>query len=285
MEIPKVNADENVKKENENVKPHDIRLKEQVNQVFEEFKRKQEEKEKRDVFEEQIAQDILNKDRNEIPNDDIRVEENENKINVEVVDNINDIEEDDPAEFIKVDINAQNIDRPNFNDGNDDIIENEKENKELNENELELEIEHRLADAIRDAANEVADEKQDILENAAQAENNDVANIEPQDVEAILEKEEFKDTARNIGHELNPEEIEHIIQHKGNLDYDHEFPPFVTAARQSTFNAVLQLISSIQAYMPNMKVYVFDLDLDNEQQKTVSIIELLYFQHPSGSPK
>lgn len=54
-------------------------------------------------------------------------------------------------------------------------------------------------------------------------------------------------------------------------DDDHEFPPFVTAVREKTVKEVTQLVASVQEYFPGRKIYIYDLDLDKDTKKQVSV--------------
>lgn len=62
---------------------------------------------------------------------------------------------------------------------------------------------------------------------------------------------------------------EKTIRDEQRKDDDHEFPPFVTAAGDRTFQQVTQLVASLQSNMPGRKIYIYDLDLTADQKKHV----------------
>lgn len=248
------------------------KVKEQVQKVFEEFKRSQQEKENKNVFEADIEE---NAQENAQEND------NDNGVIDEEVEKSKDNPDDDVdeanADFIKLDIDAGDADDKIVDNVVDDAIGKLNQKIDTNGKELEVEIEERLAEALKDAANKVEEERQELQKEDT---NKEQANK----IEEELEKEEFQDTVKNIDTNLKPNELEKlrrkIVVKNGRHDEDHEFPPFVTAARQSQFHEVLQLIYSIQNMMPGEMVHVYDLDLTNDQKKhlmSICIVRLQIF--------
>ena len=74
-------------------------------------------------------------------------------------------------------------------------------------------------------------------------------------------------------HPLEIERLKELVnKQKAKNDDDHEFPPFVTAARRSTFKQVMQLVASIQQHLPGRKIHIYDLDLLKDQKKQVSYL-------------
>ena len=192
------------------------------------------------------------------------------KIKVEVVDNVKEIDIDDKkADFIKID--QSNI--------RNEPLDTKEKNVENDDAGLEKEIEERLAEALKDAANKVGEEREEL---EAKLDHQKGENLEKKEaqIEEKLEQEEFHDIEKNLETNFNPETIEELqmkfAKRKAKHDDDHEMPPFVTAVSQSTFNAVLHLLYSIQMTMPGETVHVYDLDLEDDQRKTVS----LYFINP-----
>jgi hypothetical protein len=54
--------------------------------------------------------------------------------------------------------------------------------------------------------------------------------------------------------------------------HSHDIPAFVTAVSQQTITQVEHLVASIQYFYPNEVIYVFDLDLkDNQRRKVIEI--------------
>ncbi|KAH3797637.1 hypothetical protein DPMN_151221 [Dreissena polymorpha] len=188
----------------------DRRVKEEINKVFEDFKRKQELEHKG------LKADNVN-NLNNVP-------VNNNKLTIV------DEESDDAKPAKKVDEEILGDDRddekPASDGGKDvgdhfeeivegafDMINIDEEKKEL---KVEREIEERLAEVIKDAANEAADE-----------------------VDEETEQEKLKETIRQNNNitfpdrQLNPAEVQRINDNAAvdtrRHDDDHEIPPFVTA--------------------------------------------------------
>lgn len=249
----------------------DRKVKEQVDKVFEEFRHKQQENERKNIFETNIGdKEIYNEKAEEnVENDageeEIDEEEEKSKVKVEIIDKIEDAEDAENADFVKLDIDAGAADDKVVDDAIDNTIDKMDKKDEANDKELEIEIEERIAEALKDAVNEVADKRGGLDTGVKKSE-------EAQQLEdEKIEKEEFKDAARNIQIKLAPDKLEklrnQLVIKKGKHDDDHEFPPFVTAARQTTYGAALHLIYSIQLMMPGETIHVYDLDLTNEQKK------------------
>ncbi|XP_052221764.1 uncharacterized protein LOC127838212 [Dreissena polymorpha] len=243
----------------------DRRVKEEINKVFEDFKRKQELEHKG------LKADNVN-NLNNVP-------VNNNKLTIV------DEESDDAKPAKKVDEEILGDDRddekPASDGGKDvgdhfeeivegafDMINIDEEKKEL---KVEREIEERLAEVIKDAANEAADEVDEETEQEKLKENPQRDLVEPVIAADILEKKEYKVAVDEMDRQLNPAEVQRINDNAAvdtrRHDDDHEIPPFVTAVRQTQIKEVTQLVASIQHSLPGRKIYVYDLDLTTEQKK------------------
>lgn len=253
------------------------RVKEHVNQVFEELKHKQREnkdrEEKRDVFEDYKRDNKLKDDNNEAwlkqMVDDL--EKGKDQAGDDTLRNDDD-EQDQEANY---NVGGNNDDDMGLFEVDEDP---EKEKQEL---EIEKEIEERLAEAFKEAGNKAADDigvkqKNEILE--AEMKKDILGGLERKDeemkipeVKQVFEKQQFKYAVNNMGKNLNPLQVQQMnikaqreaLKH----DTDHEFPPFVTAVRKSTIDQVTQLVASIQQFMPGRKIYIYDLDLDKNQKR------------------
>ncbi|KAK3604456.1 hypothetical protein CHS0354_015630 [Potamilus streckersoni] len=239
------------------------KLRDQARQIFDEFNKKKEvEKQKID----QIKEDQVALDDTWLPDDG----------------NGDDGEGDDGKDVLPND----KIKMP----ANDDQVVDELKspNEEKGSKEIEMEIEEQIAEAFKEAVDVAFDKAVDNAEKKIadesikagdqkalddlNSDNVDEGTFKHED----SEKKEFNEAVKKIASRLNPLQLEqqHILTNRktGVDDDDHELPPIITAVRQSTMEAVMQLISSIQNYLPGRKVYVYDLDLNKFQKKQLVAI-------------
>ena len=248
----------------------DSKVKDKIKQVVQDFKRKRDEKADSNVFKADMNEEEIER----LIQDKLQGE-GEQKVEVEVVDNVKDIDIDDnKADFIKID---------QHNVGNAPVDTDEKQS-DKNSNGLEIEIEERLAEALKDAANKVEEERHEQEEkHELDKDKGDNNKEKAEELEEKLEQEEFQDAAKNVQMKLNPDAVEDLrkkfAKRKAKHDDDHEMPPFVTAVRQSTFDTVLHLLYSIQLMMPGETIHVYDIDLDAEQKKLVRLYLVKYSVH------
>lgn len=63
--------------------------------------------------------------------------------------------------------------------------------------------------------------------------------------------------------------VQSVVLSEGG-HHSHEIPVFVTAASQQTFGQIEHLVASIQYFYPQENLYIFDLDLTDDQRKKLS---------------
>ncbi|KAL3848590.1 hypothetical protein ACJMK2_019439 [Sinanodonta woodiana] len=172
----------------------------------------------------------------------------------------------------------------------DEVVDELKSPDEKKDSkEIEKEIEEQIAEAFKEAVdvafdksvdngeNKIGDDRINSVDQKAQGDLKNSDNIDDGTLQhEDSEKREFNEAVKKIAKRLNPLQLEqqHILTNRktGVDDDDHELPPIITAVRQTTMEPVMQLISSIQNYLPGRKVYVYDLDLNKFQKKQLMAI-------------
>ncbi|WAR28714.1 hypothetical protein MAR_014418 [Mya arenaria] len=260
------------------------RVKEEINKVFEDFKQQQADKNAEKVKNIRLNEDDFGNDiddgRDDIPDNDKPFYDDDVETGDDVFGNNEDESNNDDNAGGK---------RKDFGDHFEEVVQdafdeiNEEEEKE--DLKLEKEIEERLADVLKDAVDEVAEDeaekgkadKYDAVNQKVGVPLADQREVQVPEVKDVFDKKEYKVAVNNMGRRLNPLEINQLngkaAYEAKRKDDDHEFPPFVTAARQSQIKEVTQLVASLQHNLPSRKIYIYDLDLTKDQKKHTALAE------------
>ncbi|KAL4219756.1 hypothetical protein ACF0H5_020170 [Mactra antiquata] len=254
---------DNVNDEYTDGDPINRRVKAEINKAFEEFKKKQADK--------------IENGENEFQ-DDIDNDENGD-------DNYEGNDDDADDDDFDENDNNYNEDLEQNADIDDTMVEDDEQDSEEEREEIELDkqIEERIADVFKEAFVEAKEEIKDLDEIQGQKDDgvvdkilNEAGNLDVDipKVQQVFEKREFKLAVDKVGQQLSPLQVkrmnEKAVREAKLKDSDHEFPPFVTAARQTTFEQVKQLIASIQILLPGRKIYIYSLDLTDDQKNELA---------------
>lgn len=130
---------------------------------------------------------------------------------------------------------------------------------------MELEKEHRIESKIAEILDEIKDP--DDVKPTEKVDNNSIRqgfinDRKPPAMPAV--DEAFIDKANKIVEKMAPENK--IARIKVQQEH-HGTPEIVTAATRDHFEAVKQLVYSIQKFYPKEKIYIFDLDLTDQQRR------------------
>ncbi|XP_045200210.2 uncharacterized protein LOC123554262 [Mercenaria mercenaria] len=268
------------------------RVKQEINKVFEEFKKQQDEKmnkvkkENVDVFRDyKVGLNKVEQDEENInTNDKQQLFPDDNGEVFRDFDMDEKIRNDDLVSQNEVNAAADDADEKIDYGMFEEEEDMEKEREEL---EVEKEIEERLAEAFKEAIHEAAEEvekkkveednkmmniQQNHQPNIAGGDTINAGNIKVPEVQPVFQKkEEFKFAVNNVGKRLNPMQVRQMNENARRdalrHDDDHEFPPFVTAVRETTVKQVTQLVASVQEFFPGRKIYIYDLDLNKDTKR------------------
>lgn len=146
---------------------------------------------------------------------------------------------------------------------------------------MELEKEHRIESKIAEILDEIKDP-----DDVKQTEKVDDKSIrqefindrKPPAMPAV--DEAFIAKANKIVEKMASENKIAMIKVQQE---DHGTPEIVTAATRDQFEAVKQLVYSIQKFYPKEKIYIFDLDLTDQQRRHVSLTYILKCTAPENS--
>ena len=229
-----------------------ITLKRHAESVFEEEKRKHEEREKMRELKEKVKEELRKEDEEEVA---------ELTKNDELLKTINQ-KLKDKQHVLDDEIKEQAVEAK-FDPAD------EKEKIHLKE---EMAIENDIAQILDSVDKAHKDDPKDSEENQAVNEQpvvndgNQPFLKEPHVVD-VKPKKVFVDKTAMLAQRFAPEKLP-----EGH--HSHELPALVTATSQKTFVQVVQLIDSLQKFFPDKFIYVFDLDLHEPQRKKV--VSLFY---------
>lgn len=129
---------------------------------------------------------------------------------------------------------------------------NDLERKDLKN---EMEIENRIAELMDD------EEDSQKADQMAVEDYNDPQKPVRRDPKV---QQEFQQKAEQIAKVVHSKSV---VLSEGH--HSHDIPAFVTAVSQQTITQVEHLVASIQYFYPQESIYVFDLDLNDNQRKKV----------------
>jgi hypothetical protein len=135
---------------------------------------------------------------------------------------------------------------------------------------MELEKEHRIESKIAEILDEIKDPddvKQTEKVDDKSIRQEFINNRKPPAMPAV--DKAFIAKANKIVEKMASENKIAMIKVQQE---DHGTPEIVTAARRDQFEAVKQLVYSIQKFYPKEKIYIFDLDLTDQQRRHVSLM-------------
>ena len=234
-------------KYDEQVETREDTLKRHAESVFEEEKRKHEEREKMRELKEKVKEELRKEDEDEVA---------ELTKNDELLKTINQ-KLKDKQHVLDDEIKEQAV------EAKFDPVD-EKEKTHLKE---EMAIENDIAQ-ILDSVNKAhkddpndSEENQAVNEQPVVNDGNQPFLKEPHVVD-VKPKKVFVDKTAMLAQRFAPEKLP-----EGH--HSHELPALVTATSQKTFVQVVQLIDSLQKFFPDKFIYVFDLDLHEPQRKKV----------------
>ena len=170
--------------------------------------------------------------------------------------------------------NGKNLNIPNHNNTPKKPSESNIQNKQMKDDAIDLKFNPKNDIEKKDLKNEMEIENQIaklIDDTQDTAKGNDMLAEEYTDPEKPIHKDpkvqaEFQQKADQIVRVVK-HNVQNVILSEGH--HSHEIPVFVTAASQQTISQVEHLVSSIQYFYPHENIYVFDLDLNDQQRKKV----------------
>lgn len=170
-------------------------------------------------------------------------------------------------------LNKQPIDKNHqsnqmeYNDIVDEL--DPKDNLEIEDLKNEMKIENQIAKLMDE------DRSSEKVAQLPVEESSDLK--QPVQRDPIVQKE-FQQKADQIVRVVKGKVKSVVLSEGGH--HSHEIPVFVTAASQQTFGQIEHLVASIQYFYPQETLYIFDLDLNDEQRKKVYIHAYI---HSSGT--
>ena len=180
--------------------------------------------------------------------------------------------------------NGKNLNIPNHNNTPKKPSESNIQNKQMKDDAVDLKFNPKNDVEKKDLKNEMEIENQIaklIDDTQDTAKGNDMLAEEYTDPEKPIHRDpkvqaEFQQKADQIVRVVK-HNVQNVILSEGH--HSHEIPVFVTAASQQTISQVEHLVSSIQYFYPHENIYVFDLDLNDQQRKKVqqTIAEDLFY--------
>ncbi|CAC5421064.1 unnamed protein product [Mytilus coruscus] len=192
---------------------------------------------------------IVDLDKSDQSNDEIK-QENKDNIKQEKKDDIRQENRDDIVHLDQLEI----------------VEDKQQEAKEL---EREHNIESKIAE-ILDEVKLVSEEK---VEDGMKV---DLVALKREE-EELKKAEKFIDNKPAVIPSPNPVFLEKAnkvvekmeVENKASMDVheEHGIPEIVTAANSKDFEAVKQLVVSLQKFYPDKKIYIFDLDLTDRQRR------------------
>lgn len=195
-------------------------------------------------------------------------QENKDSIKQETEYDIKQENKDDMRKVNRDDIRREN---------KDDIIHLEQlEIVEDKQQEAKaLEREHNIESKIAEILDEVKIVSEEKVEDEMKV---DLVALQREE-EELKKAEKFIDDKPAVIPSANPFFLEKAnkvvekmeVEIKGTMDVheEHGIPEIVTAANSKDFEAVKQLVVSLQKFYPDKKIYIFDLDLTDRQRRHV----------------
>ncbi|XP_071163168.1 FK506-binding protein 5-like [Mytilus edulis] len=136
-----------------------------------------------------------------------------------------------------------------------------------------LEREHNIESKIAEILDEVKIVSEEKVEDEMKV---DLVALQREE-EELKKAEKFIDDKPAVIPSANPVFLEKAnkvvekmeVEIKGTMDVheEHGIPEIVTAANSKDFEAVKQLVVSLQKFYPDKKIYIFDLDLTDRQRR------------------
>lgn len=147
---------------------------------------------------------------------------------------------------------------------------------------MELEKEHRIESKIAEILDEIKDPDDVKLtekgDDKPKRQSEFINDRQPPAMPAV--DQAFIEKANKIVEKMAPENKIAMIKVQQE---EHGTPEIVTAATRNQFEAVKQLVYSIQKFYPKEKIYIFDLDLTDHQRRHVSLTNILKCSAPENS--
>ncbi|KAJ8310713.1 hypothetical protein KUTeg_012578 [Tegillarca granosa] len=207
-----------------------------------------------------------------------------------------------PADQINQELQAKEFERvnkqPEVNPVDENIVnrgenkheENHQNAESINKDEIPVdENKQNLQDSLVDIAKkEGVERKQEHLEikndmeeqkiengvNEENKNNNIDNNKEP--VQNVINEKQDKNQehSHRIANDVIPQEFKELMEKveklkSANIDTAHGLPTLVTYGTRDNYDQVRQLVVSIQDFLPNTLIYVYDLNMEEWQKNTL----------------